>query len=965
MRVRVLGTLELVDPAGRTGVPPRSARVRRLLVALLVQAGHVVSTDRLVEAVWGDALPADPTNALQILISRLRRALGPEPALLTRTPGYLLAAGGTDADRFEDLLAEAKESGLSPELAAQRLDEALALWRGPAYAEFADEEFARAEAVRLEQLRLDAIEERVDWALRLGRVEEALARLEPLVAAHPLRERPRGQLILALYRAGRQAEALARYAEHRTQLAEELGIDPSPPLQELHERVLRQDPALALPRPAQPMPPPGNLPAPMTELLGRDPDLARLAALLPQARVVTLTGPGGVGKTRLALAAAARAAPAYPDGTWLVELAAVSRPESVPDAVVTALGVQPRQELSVTQRLVEYLRPLHPLLVLDNCEHVAGPAARLVQAIATACRGVTILATSREPLQVDGERVYPVRPLEVPPAEASTPDAVGAVPAVRLLVERATAASPDFVLDSTNAATVAELCRRLDGLPLALELAAVKLRALSPAEVVDRLDARFGVLSGGRRTGPERHQSLRAVVDWSYELLDENERELFERLSVFPAAFTLAAAEAVCKIGRIDVAAVLAGLVDRCMVTADAARKPGRYALLETMRAYARERLAARGAEADVHRAHAHHVAATADAADAGLRKANEAHWVDRLIRTIDDLRAAHTWALHHDLNLAARLSAALVWFAKFHLPPEIPLWAEQTAETILRRQNTTVPRMPAVMAVAAAGARARGDHARATELAERAIHAASSPNDPDLRFPLMVCSGLALFHGELDAADRLAGHAAQLALDCGDHAWAAHAITNRSLAATYRADTDAARRLADQATTVAATTRNPTATGWAYYAAGEAISSTDPDRAIDLLERSRALALSVHNRYLAGVALVSAAALHGRHRDPLAALRLFADVIEHWHRAGNWTQQWTTLRNVVELLVKLGADEHATLLDTAIESRRTASPAYGATAARLDRARGILRERLGPGSSQHSQRSRHRAVRR
>ncbi|HXV92155.1 MAG TPA: BTAD domain-containing putative transcriptional regulator [Pseudonocardia sp.] len=949
MRVRVLGTLELVDATEQTGVPLRSARLRRLLVALLVHAGDVVPADRLVHAVWGDALPVDPVNSLQILVSRLRRALGPGPALHTRAPGYLLDPGGSDADRFQRLLAEARQPGLPPEQAAQRLDEALALWRGPAYAEFADEDFVRAEAVRLEELRLEAAEERIDLALRRGRTDEAITRLEPLVAAHPLRERLRGQAVLALYRAGRQAEALAHYTGYRRELAEELGVDPSPPLQELYAQVLRHDPVIAQPQRPEPEPAPGNLPAPMTELIGRDADLAGVAAALRRSRVVTLTGPGGVGKTRLALAAAAHAAAGFVDGAWLVDLGAVTRPESVPGAVVTALGVQRRQELSVGQRLVEYLRPLRLLLVLDNCEHLAGAAARLVQAIAAGCTEVTVLATSREPLAADGERVYPVAPLPVPPPGLSEPGAVAAVPAVRLFVDRATAASPGFVLDPAGAAAVAELCRRLDGLPLALELAAAKLRALRPAELVSRLDGRFGLLGGGRRAAPERHRTLRAVVDWSYELLDEPEREVFERLSVFPSAFTLTAAEAVCGADApVDVAAAVAGLVDRSMVSADATGEPTRYALLETMRAYGRERLAVRGAEAAARRAHAHHVLATAETADAGLRGAEEARWVEELVRTVDDLRTANTWAIEHDHGLAVRLSAALVWFARFHLPPEVPLWAEQTAETVQRHPGDRFARMPAVLGVAAAAARGRGDHARAAELADRGLHAGDGPDDPDLRYPLMVRSGLALFHGELDAADRLAARAAELSLHCDDPSWGAHAIANRSLAATYRGDPATARRLADEAAALAGTTGNPTATGWACYASGEALTGADPDRAIELLERSRTLAASVRNRYLGGVALVSAAALRGRHGDPLAALRLFAEVIEHWHRSGNWTQQWTTVRNVVEILVKLRADEPAAVLDAAVASRRTAAPAYGAVAERLDRARWVLRERLG-----------------
>jgi predicted ATPase len=612
--------------------------------------------------------------------------------------------------------------------------------------------------------------------------------------------------------------------------------------------------------------------------------------------------------------------------------------------VVTALGAQRRQELSVTERIVEFLRPLRMLLLLDNCEHVTTPVAQLVTAVAGRCAGVTVLATSREPLGVDGERVRPVRPLPVPTPGVTDPDAMAGAAAVRLFADRAAAASAGFTLDASNAAAVAELCRGLDGLPLALELAASRLRAMSPAEIVARLDARFGLLSGGRPAAPARHRTLRALVDWSYELLDDAERRAFIRVSVFAGPFTLDAAEAVCP--EPDVAGVVAGLVDRSMLTADTRATPTRYTLLETLRAYARERLAATGTEDAVRRMHAEHVVAVAEAADRGLRGPDEAGWVGELVRTTPDLRAAHRWALDHDLGLAGRLSAALAWFAKFHMPPEVSAWAEQVAEAAIRDPDRPVVRLTAVLGVAAAGARTRGDFGRAEELAARATDTA---DDPDLRYLLMVRSGLALFHGRLDVADRLAERAARLATEVADPAWCAHAVANRSMAAAYRGDPDTARELAGQAAEIAATTGNPTATGWACYAHGEALAGADPPRAIPFFERSRAVATSVQNRYLAGVALVSLAAAQGRLDNPVTALRLLTEVIDHWHAAGNRTQQWTTIRNLVEILVRLGADERAAVLDAGVTGSPTAAPAFGEVAARLDDVRAVLRDRLGP----------------
>jgi predicted ATPase len=632
-------------------------------------------------------------------------------------------------------------------------------------------------------------------------------------------------------------------------------------------------------------------------------------------------------------------------------LGGVQHADAVSDAVATALGVQGRQEVSVSERIVEYLRPLRLLLVLDNCEHVAAAAARVTEAVAGSCPGVTILTTSREPLGTDREWVLPVAPLAVPPPGEGDSATVAAAPAVRLLLERAAAAAPGFAIDDGNAPAVAAVVRRLDGLPLALELAAPRLRAMAPAELVERLDGRFGLLRA--RSGPERHRTLSALVDWSHELLTPPERHCFARLAVFAGPFDLAAAEAVCGEedddgDEFDVTTVVADLVDRSMLDADTSTRPTRYSMLETLRAFGRARLAASSAEEVARRAHATYVVAHAEVADRGLRGA-EGGRLDRRAHPLHRRppRGARMGvAGGSGLGRPARRSPGVV--LEVHLPPEVPGWAEETGETVLRA-GAEVPRLPAVLGVAAAGARTRGDHARAAELAERGIAAARDDDDPDLRYPLLVQSGLALFHGRLDEADGLADLAACLARSARDPAWAAHATANRSMAATYRGDTATAERLAEDAAAIAAPTGNPTAMGWASYAAAEAVTAADPDRAAALLDRARVLATGVRNRYLAGVALVSAAALHGRHGDPAVALRMSAEVIDHWHRAGNRTQQWTTIRNVVELLSRRDEDSPAAVLDAAVASRTTAAPAFGDAARRLELARARMRSRLDP----------------
>jgi predicted ATPase len=473
---------------------------------LVVEAGSVISIDRLADVLWGTQQPADPTSAVHNLVSRLRaivRSCSGEQGvrILTRPPGYLLdvADGELDSAEFIRLVDQARgRISAAPAAAAALLDEALALWRGPAYAEFADEDFARADAIRLEELRMGAAAERVEAALALGRNDEALGLLEPLLAAQPLGHRPRGQLMIALHRAGRSAEALESFRHYRDLLAEELGLDPPAQLCDLEAAILRQDHPVATKKQVRP---PTNLPHQLTDLVGRQPDAKRVAAALQRARLVTLTGVGGVGKTRLALHVAAEVLASYPDGVWLCELAPAGT-DAVPDVVASALGVVERQAVSVTPALVDSLRAKRLLIVLDNCEHVAAAAAELSDALLRGCPVIRILATSREPLGTDGEHVVPIAPLQ-------TADAI------TLFVQRATAASPSFELTEANAVHVTEVCRRLDGLPLALELVAPKVRSLSARDIMTRLDRRLHFVRTAGRIREQRHRTLRAVVDCS------------------------------------------------------------------------------------------------------------------------------------------------------------------------------------------------------------------------------------------------------------------------------------------------------------------------------------------------------------------------------------------------------------------------------------------------------------------
>jgi predicted ATPase/DNA-binding SARP family transcriptional activator len=968
MRFRVLGTLEVVDASG-AALPLGSAGLRRLLALLLVHAGTVVSADRIADVLWGDQPPVNPTNALHNLVSRLRKVIG--NGLLTRAPGYVLrvAADETDAGSFDELVARARAAATAerPGDAAALLDQALALWSGPAYAEFADEDFARAEAARLDELRVTAVEERVDAELALGAHAAAAARAETLIAAHPLRERPHAQLMRALYRGGRQADALRVYRDYRDRLDQDLGLTPSASLQRLHEEVLRQSPALDwAERAGAGGRPVGNLPAVRVGLIGRDRELADLSAVIRHTRVRTVTGAGGAGKTLLALHAAATAAPGFPDGAWLVELAAIRDPAMVVDAISTTLGVRQRQGLGVADRLLEFLRPKRLLLVLDNCEHVIDAAAGVVDAIAAGCPHVTVLATSREPLSVAGEHVWPLAPLAVPPAGLADVEAAAAVPAVRLLVDRATAAAPGFVLRPDNLAAVGEICRRLDGLPLAIELAAAKLRAMSPAEVAGRLHARFPLLRSGRRIGAERQRSLWNLVDWSYELLDDRQRRVFERLSVFVGAFTLTAAWQVCRdavdmlddgdpddaeVDETEVADLLAGLVDRSMVVAHVAagtaQAPSRYSLLETLRAYARERLVERGDEHPARRAHAQYAVAFADAAASGLEGPDEGRWADAVARTTDDLRAAHLWAVESDIDLGVRLSAALYMYAETRIASEMCEWA---ARTVHAAEDRAVSHrlLPVVYAAAASGARFRGDLESTAVLAERAVARSRGASGRPRWYACNALADVALFEGRLADAERLFTEIASGARHADDGYVLTLALWNLAFVRAYSGDTPTAASFAEQARRHAQALGSPTMIAWAAYSEAEVLLDVQPQRALALLEESITLARTVGSRYLIGVALISRASALARHTDPRLALRQFPDVIAHWHDAGGWTQLWLAMRSVVSLLARVGADEAAAVLYGALRTSPTAAPVFGADSDRLAATVGTLIRRLG-----------------
>jgi predicted ATPase/DNA-binding SARP family transcriptional activator len=622
----ILGPVE-VRSAGGDVVAVGGPRPRSLLTMLLLDVGQIVGTDRLIDGLYVDT-PGDAANALQSQVSRLRSRLG---GLIEGHPaGYRLAVDPdqVDAHRFELLADRGRRSLASGDHAeaASLLTEALELWRGPALADVLDAPFAAAAVARLAELRLAAVEDLTDARLALG--EHPVAESRALVAAHPLRERARGQLMRSLYGAGQQAEALTVFEEGRRLLADELGADPSPELAGVHLAVLRGQTILTR-----------GLPAQLTSFVGRAADLARVADLLDTARLITVLGPGGVGKTRLAIEVAAR----LDLEVSFVDLVATS---DVPRALMNALGLRESGLLPSSgdapdgiDRLVAALRGRPLVVVLDNCEHVIAAAAEVASRLLADCPQLRILATSREPLGITGESLHPLSVLEIEPA-------------VRLFTDRALAVRPGFA--PTDA--VARICAALDGLPLAIELAAARLRTLTVDEIESRLDDRFRLLSKGSRAAPSRHQTLSAVVEWSWDALSADEQRLASRLSVFAGGATVSSAADVCGMPADRVEDLLADLVDKSLIEVDA----GRYRMLETIRAFCASRLDNPSGYA---KAHAEYFLSLARQADPHLRLAEQLTWLATLLAEHGNFQAALHWAVLADTSLALELVSALSWY--------------------------------------------------------------------------------------------------------------------------------------------------------------------------------------------------------------------------------------------------------------------------------------------------------------
>jgi predicted ATPase/DNA-binding SARP family transcriptional activator len=916
MLFRVLGPVEAEGANG--AVPLGGPRHRVLLATLLTAPGSVVPAERLIEALWGDAPPRSAPEMLHVRISELRKRLSVEPGLIvTRRPGYLLDVDPehVDAHRFEQAVVEGRRALSEGDAAgaAARLAAGLGLWRGQAFAEIATRGFAQPHVARLENLHVQAVEDRIAADLERGAHREVLAELESLVRAHPLHERYRHQLMLALYRDGRQGAALQVYQDGVDLLRDELGVDPGRELQDLQLAILRQERGLTAAAATPPAPPPRapDLPVPLTSFVGRDAEVEATCAQLDSARLVTLTGIGGAGKSRLAIEVAQLRRDAFPDGVRIVELAPVGDPALVTATVAAATGARERPQQPLRDALVDHLRPASALLVLDNCEHLVDEVANLTRHLLARCPALRILCTSRERLDLTGEVVMHVPGLAVPGPDDRGAEAIGASSAVRLFVDRARAAQPRFRLTDDNADTVARIALGLDGLPLAIELAAARTAAFAVGRIAAGLQDRFRLLSRGSREAVSRHQTLRAVVDWSYGLLTEQERRLFDRLAVFVGGFTYEAAAAVATDEPAD---LLARLVDKSLVVADMVESPDyRYRMLETLRAYGLDELERRSEAAPVRDAHARYYRELATAAVPGLRSVELATWLDRLRIEHGNLRAAMEWSLRTgDAETAAGIAAALYAFWDL-----------------------------------------RGFYAEGRDWLRRVLADGREISDATRARALMGTATLAVIQGDLEEAVDACRAAAELSRAADDGAGLSHALQYLGFVATLAGEAAEARLRLDDAERVAAAAGARWEHGWSHvFLAALALSEgrfADADADVDRAEQI--VGADGDQELLAWVALVHGISAWGMASPRPRAAQWIALGAARFHALhGQWGISMALLTAGL-LLTAVGRDRPAVRMFAAADAvRESAGVAMMPFAvAWVDSSLSQLRSRLAP----------------
>jgi predicted ATPase/DNA-binding SARP family transcriptional activator len=776
MEFLILGPLEVLGDSGPIAVP--AAKRRAVLAILLLASGSTVPGWRLIEELWPEP-PVSARKVVQTYISKLRQIL-PDGLLVTRQTGYALQvpADDVDARKFERLLAEAGDA--HPRDEAALLRDALALWRGPALQDFVDEPFAQADITRLEAMRLSAYERRLELDLAEGRHDAVLAELLSLVQANPLNERLRGQLMLALYRCDRQSDALRVYREGRAVLVDQLGVEPTPSLRRLEEAILRHDPGLhslaaeAVPgSPPQTRPPPGvgsaarHGPRSAGAFVGRSTELAQLRGLLREdgVRWVTLTGPAGAGKTRLAVELAARVGEEYDEGWAFVDLSRVGDPALIAAEICATIGVLVEDPGAAEAALAEVLGVRRQLLVLDNFEHVR-EGTTLVASLLDRAPGIAVVITSRASLRGRGEHEFGVATLEVPAPDAPFETLVAA-DAVALFENRARVVRPDFTLSGSTAPQVAELCAHLDGLPLAIELAAARVDLLSPRALLARMDRRLDLLATDSELLPPRQRSLEAAVDWSYRLLDDRARAALCDLATFQGGFTIDTAEHVVQAKGL-VEAVTTLRTANLLHAVGAAGDEPRVAMLETIREFGLARLTASGRRAQVFGAHARAFAGLAAEAEAQLRGPDQMRWLDLIQAELPNIRQAVDWSADGGAPEDAIQTVGSLW--RFWQERALTHEARSRLEALLTRPDLTeAARATGDLGIARCAFH-QGDFAAVRDHVRACLpHFRRTHDDFSVGFGLLLLGAASGRTGDADAGAAQLREALELAASCRD----------------------------------------------------------------------------------------------------------------------------------------------------------------------------------------------------
>ncbi|MEN8113965.1 MAG: BTAD domain-containing putative transcriptional regulator [Actinomycetota bacterium] len=881
---RILGHLEVLQD----GVPVElgTPRQRALLARLLINGRYVVTADQLIEDLWPGDTPDTARHALHVYVSGLRKSLGPDRVRLERRgAGYRinLAEDEFDASRFERMATRGRAARArgDPESARAALQEAVDIWRGPALVDFADEAFAREEAIRLDELRLSSVAERI-WAdLELGRCVDIVEELEDLVTLHPFRETFWEQLMLALYGSNRQVDALRAYQKARSRLAEELGIEPGPALRLMEQRILSQDPGLR--------PSPGAsedavmspLPLQRTSFVGRTHELEQANNLLNESRLLTLTGPAGAGKTRVAIRLATDRQDDFPHGSFFVPLAAVTSPRYVDIAIARTLGLREVPGESFLDGLKAFFRDRHALLVLDNFEQVIGAATRLGDLL-DAAPSLTILVTSRSPLGLAGEQEFPIPPLRVPPLD-DLPDleTLDTYDAVALFVARARAAVPDFTLDVENAETVAAITARVDGLPLAIELGAARIKLLSPQDLLEHLDQSLAVLSGGPSDSGDRHRTMSEAIAWSHELLQPEEQMLFRRLSIFRGGFTLEAGGEVAGMPDLDTLDGVSSLLSKSLLYRPIDTGRTRFGMLEMMREYGLEKLSLAGETDEIASRHATYFLRLAREIEPQLTREPHGAGIERLAMEVDNLRGALHYALRLDPDLGLNLASS-IW----------RYWQNSDQLTEGREWLADLLSHPD----ASAAARAKG---------------------------MTALAGLAYWQADYDEALARYTEALDIYREQGDRYHEADTLCSMALTFLWKRDLDAGDRLAEESLaifksldareeTVLVLQAQASSLWWRGHLA----------TALELWEVMLEISREYGNQTLALTHLVGLAALTFHLGDREEALRIVLDGIEEAVESQNvHTAVW--MLDLVAAFVAPDAPEDAVRLAGAVDALR------------------------------------------